>query len=201
MRYSESHKDETRRRVLKAAAAAVRARGPDGVGVAEIMAEAGLTHGGFYAHFPNKAALVAAAVTEAFEQSRRRFGRLTEGMSAEQALGAFVDAYVSAEHRNNPQRGCPIAMLSSDLPRQAPSVRTAFDAGVTGLIARLTGWLPEDDPRERVALATSLLAEMAGVVAFSRAISDDALAERLLDDSRARIKARMGLPETKDQAR
>jgi TetR/AcrR family transcriptional repressor of nem operon len=199
MRYSESHKEETRKRVLKAAASAVRAKGPDGVGVAEIMAEVGLTHGGFYAHFPNKEALVAAAIGEAFDQSRRRFGRLTEGMSAEQALSAFVDAYVSVEHRNNPQRGCPIATLSSDLPRQGPAVRTAFDAGVTGLIARLAGWLPQMEARERAGLATSLLAEMAGAVSLSRAISDDALAERLLEDSRDRIKARMSLPEIQDQ--
>jgi TetR/AcrR family transcriptional repressor of nem operon len=198
MRYSESHKEETRKRVLKAAASAVRAKGPDGVGVAEIMAEVGLTHGGFYAHFPNKEALVAAAIGEAFDQSRRRFGRLTDGMNAEQALSAFVDAYVSAEHRNNPQRGCPIATLSSDLPRQGPAVRMAFDAGVTSLIARLAGWLPEMDARERVGMATSLLAEMAGAVSLSRAISDDALAERLLEDSRDRIKARMGLPETQE---
>src|ERR1700712_1176494 len=105
MRYSESHKEETRKKVVKAAATAVRARGPDGVGVAEIMAEAGLTHGGFYAHFPNKEALVAAAIEEAFGQSRRRFARMTEGMAPAEALTTFVDSYVSADHRNNPQRG------------------------------------------------------------------------------------------------
>jgi TetR/AcrR family transcriptional repressor of nem operon len=190
MRYSENHKQETRNRVLKAAAAAVRAKGPDGVGVAEIMAEAGLTHGGFYAHFPNKEALVAAAITEAFAQSRRRFGRMTEGMTDAQALAAFVDAYVSNEHRTNPQRGCPIATISSDLPRQGPAVRAAFDAGVAGLIARLEAWLGADQ-----ALATSVLSEMAGAVTLSRAVSDDDLAQRLLADSRSRIKARMGLKD------
>jgi TetR/AcrR family transcriptional repressor of nem operon len=194
MRYSETHKQETRSRVLKAAAAAVRAKGPDGVGVAEIMAEAGLTHGGFYAHFPNKEALVAAAIAEAFAQSRRRFGRLTEGMNAQEALTAFVDAYVSNEHRTRPERGCPIATISSDLPRQGPAVRAAFDAGVAGLIGRLAAWLDADE-----GLATSLLSEMAGAVTLSRAVSDDALAERLLDESRTRIKARMGLTEDRPQ--
>src|SRR5476649_1860316 len=114
MRYSDTHKQDTRKKVVRAAAAAVRAKGPDGVGVAEIMAEAGLTHGGFYAHFPNKEALVAAAIEEAFGQSRRRFSRMTDGMSSDEALTAFVDAYVSADHRNNPQRGCPIATLTND---------------------------------------------------------------------------------------
>ena len=195
MRYSDTHKEETRKRVVKAAATAVRAKGPDGVGVAEIMAEAGLTHGGFYAHFKSKEALVAAAIEEAFGQSRRRFARMTEDMEAREALTTFVDAYVSAEHRANPQRGCPISTLANDLPRQGAMVRAAFDAGVEGLIGRIAAWLPEPDPAARRSLASSLLAEMAGAVALSRAVSDEAMAEQLLEASRARIKARMGLSQ------
>ncbi len=195
MRYSDTHKQETRRKVVRAAAAAVRAKGPDGVGVAEIMAEVGLTHGGFYAHFPNKQTLVAAAVEEAFGQSRRRFARITDGMTPDEALTAFVDAYVSADHRNNPQRGCPISTLAGDLPRQGPLVREAFDTGVANLIAWLEAWLPDADPAARRSLASSLLSEMAGAVALARAVSDEALAEQLLDSSRARIKARAGLTE------
>jgi TetR/AcrR family transcriptional repressor of nem operon len=163
------------------------------VGVAEIMAEAGLTHGGFYAHFPNKEALVAAAVEEAFGQSRRRFARMTEGMSPDEALTAFVDAYVSTDHRDHPQRGCPISTLANDLPRQGAMVRDAFDTGVASLIARIEAWLPEQDLPERRTLASSLMAEMAGAVALARAVSDEVLAEALLSASRARIKARAGL--------
>src|SRR3954469_4878412 len=123
MRYSDSHKQETRQKVVRAAAAAVRAKGPEGVGVAEIMAEAGLTHGGFYAHFPNKEALVVAAIEESFGQSSRRFARMLDGKDPAQSLAGFVDAYVSLEHRANAAGGCPIAALSSDLPRQAQPVR------------------------------------------------------------------------------
>ena len=200
MRYSETHKEETRKKVVRAAAAAVRAKGPDGVGVAEIMAEAGLTHGGFYAHFPNKEALVAAAVEEAFGQSRRRFARMTEGMSSEQALSTFVDAYVSADHRGNPQRGCPISTLANDLPRQGPLVRSAFDAGVAALIGRLEAWLPDGDPAARRSLASSLMAEMAGAVALSRAVADENLAHQLLEASRCRIRARAGLADVASAA-
>lgn len=192
MRYSDTHKEETRRAIVRAAAAAVRAKGPDGVGVAEIMADAGLTHGGFYAHFPNKEALVAAAVDESFGQSARRFAKMTQGMSDAEALSAFVDSYVSAEHRDNPGRGCPLATLSSDLPRQGEIVREAYERGVRGLIGRIAGWLPSDLP-EREGLAASIAAEMAGVVALSRAIADDEDAARLLADARARIKSRMGI--------
>lgn len=191
MRYSETHKEETRRKVLKAAATAVRAKGPDGVGVAEIMAHAGLTHGGFYAHFPNKEALVAAAITEAFDQSGRRFARLTEGMSGPEALSAFVDIYVTREHRDHPERGCPIAALSSELPRQSAAVRSAYERGVLNLIGRVARWLPD----ERKAHAASLVAEMAGSVVVSRAISDPEAAERLLADARRNLKLRMGIPQ------
>jgi TetR/AcrR family transcriptional repressor of nem operon len=192
MRYSEAHKEETRRKVVQAASRAVRAKGPDGIGVAEIMAEAGLTHGGFYAHFPSKEALVVAALEEAFGASAQKFARLTENLSAPEALAAFVDAYVSPEHRARPERGCPLAALSSDLPRHGPPVREAYERGVRRLIGRIAAWLPEET-EGRESLAASLVAEMAGTVALSRAISDDAEAERLLADARRRIKARMGL--------
>lgn len=191
MRYSDTHKEETRRKVVRAAATAVRAKGPEGVGVAEIMAEAGLTHGGFYAHFPNKEALVVAAIEEAFGQSSRRFARMLEGLDSVRSLDAFVDAYVSLEHRDNAAGGCPIATLSSDLPRQGQPVREAYERGVRGLIGRLEGWLAED----RRHLAPSLLAEMAGAVTLSRAISNDADAAQLLADARASLKARMGIAQ------
>jgi TetR/AcrR family transcriptional repressor of nem operon len=200
MRYSDSHKEETRKKVVRAAAAAVRAKGPDGVGVAEIMAEAGLTHGGFYAHFPNKEALVAAAIEEAFGQGHRRFARMTEGMDAEEALATFINAYVSTDHRNNPQRGCPISTLTNDLPRQGPMVRSAFDTGVANLIARLEGWLPEQDPATRRSLASSMMAEMAGAVALARAVSDRDLAEQVLSASRDRIRRRAGLTDASGTA-
>lgn len=192
MRYSETHKQETRRKVLKAAAASVRAKGPEGVSVAEVMADAGLTHGGFYAHFPNKEALVAAAIEEAFGQSARRFGRMTEGLTPAESLATFVDSYVTLEHRAHPERGCPVAGLSSELPRQGPPVRDAYERGVRSMIGRIAGWLPDRLP-DREGLAASLVAEMAGSVALSRAIADDAEAERLLAASRASLKHRMGI--------
>ncbi len=195
MRYADTHKEETRAKVVKAAAAAVRAKGPDGVGVAEIMKEAGLTHGGFYAHFPSKEALVAAAVDEAFNQGRRRFGRITSERTGLEAFGAFLDAYVTMDHRAHPERGCPIATISSDLPRQGALVRQVFDAGVMNLIDRIASWMPGEDARERQDLAGSLVAEMAGAVSLSRAVSDDVMAQRFLDQSRRRIAVRAGIAD------
>jgi TetR/AcrR family transcriptional repressor of nem operon len=199
MRYTDSHKEETRQRVVKAAAAALRARGPDGVGVAEVMKEVGLTHGGFYAHFPSKEALLAAALEDAFAQGRRRFGRITADLDGLDAFAAFLESYVTMEHRAHPERGCPVATIASDLPRQGPAIRAAFDAGLMSLIGRVANWLPGDDPQERQDLAGSLVAEMAGAVSLSRAVSDDAVAARFLDQSRRRIAARAGLA-SKDAA-
>lgn len=193
MRYSQTHKEETRKKVLDAAAAAVRRQGPDRVGVAEIMAQAGLTHGGFYAHFRSKDEMVAAAITQAFDQSRRRFRRLGEGLSDAEYLSAFVDNYVSAIHRDAPERGCPVTTLSNDLPRQGEPARAAFDAGVKSLIASLASRLTVGAAGDREALAGSLVAEMAGAVALARAVSDQEFSDRLLSDTRTRVKARMGL--------
>lgn len=192
MRYGEDHKAETRARVVKAAASAIRRLGPDRVSVAEIMGEVGLTHGGFYAHFKSKDALVGAAVEAAFAQSRGRLARLAPHDDPQVLLAGLVDFYVSADHRDHPERGCPIALLSSDIPRQGAPAREAFDAGVHGLIEIIATRLKGGE--ERLGLAGSLLSEMAGAVALSRAVSDPELSDRLLAESRARIKARMGLP-------
>ncbi len=193
MRYADTHKQATRRRVLRAAAAALRLRGPDGFSVAEIMAEAGLTHGGFYAHFASKEALIAAAIGQAFDEIRDRHRRRSAGKTAPQALTAYIDAYLSPRHRQGRARGCPIAALASDMPRQGVLVRAAYDRGAAGMLARLERWMPDVAPEERRGLAASVLAEMVGALTLSRAIDAPETANRLLAESRRRVKARVGL--------
>lgn len=196
----QSRREQSHARILDAAARAVRRQGYAGVGVAEVMKEAGLTHGGFYAHFKSKDALVGAAVEAAFAQSRWRLAQLALHDDPQVLLAGLVDFYVSADHRDHPERGCPIALLSSDIPRQGAPAREAYDAGVHGLIEVIATRL--DGGEERLGLAGSLLAEMAGAVALSRAVSDPELSDRLLAESRSRIKARMGLtPPSPEQGR
>ena len=140
--------------MLRVAAGALRAHGPDGLSVARVMAEAGLTHkGSFYAHFPSKEALIAAAIEEAFEDVGRRHRRRSTGKTAPQALGAYIDAYLSPRHRDGRRAGRPIAALASDMPRQGPLILAAYDRGAAGLLARVEGWLPKVDPRERAGVA------------------------------------------------
>src|SRR5580692_7229720 len=100
VRYSSEHKQETRERVLVEATKQIRAHGPLGVGVADIMKRAGLTHGGFYAHFKSKDALVAAAITKMFDGARSRWARATTTRDARSGLAAYIDSYLSAEHRD-----------------------------------------------------------------------------------------------------
>src|SRR5262245_31906728 len=117
MRYDSEHKERTRQRVLTEAAAAIRAHGPDGIGVAGLMAKAGLTHGGFYAHFKSKDDLVAQAISHMFEESRQRFLTHTDHADPAVALSRYIDMYVSERHRDTPEHGCPLPALSGDLAR------------------------------------------------------------------------------------
>src|SRR5215469_6082373 len=100
MRYADSHKHETRKALLQAASAQLREKGPDGISVASVMTAAGLTHGGFYAHFKSKDALLAEALADTFAHSRKRMSRLLDGLAPREALAAYIDSYVSAEHRD-----------------------------------------------------------------------------------------------------
>lgn len=193
MRYREGHKDETRRRLVDAAAMALRRDGFDKLGVAQVMGEVGLTHGGFYAHFPSRSALVASALARAFAQSRDRFRRLAARLSPDDYLDQFVDRYVSAEHRDRPEGGCPLTSLTAGLPRQDVLTRAAFDEGVRDMIRGLAGRLVHTPEEAREPLALSLLAEMAGAVTLARAVSDRAFSDLLLEQTRAKVKARMGL--------
>ena len=193
MRYADTHKRETRRRVLRAAAAALRVHGPVGFSVAEIMAEAGLTHGGFYAHFASKEALIVSAIDQAFGETGARHARRAAGRTAPEALAGFVDAYLSPRHRDDPSRGCPIAALANDMPRQGAPVRAAYDRGVAAMLSRLERWMPEVEPQDRRGLAASVLAEVVGALTLSRAIEAPETADRLLAESRRRVKARLGL--------
>jgi TetR/AcrR family transcriptional regulator, transcriptional repressor for nem operon len=197
MRYGPDHSEKTKSRVVKIAAAQMRKRGPDNVGVADVMSRAGLTHGGFYAHFNSKDDLIAAAIGRMFEESRARFREWTQGKDQPGALRSYINAYVSKAHRDKPENGCAIAALSSDIGRQGTKARAAYDAGVLGLAGAIATLLPIEDDVKRRALALSMLSEMTGAVAAARAVSDPALSEEILSSARRSLRARAGLPELK----
>lgn len=193
MRYAADQSEKTKDRVVSIAAAEMRKRGPNDVGVAEVMRLAGLTHGGFYAHFAAKDDLIAAAIARMFEDSRTRFREWTEGKGKEDALRSYINAYVSTTHRDNPEGGCAVAALASEIHRQGGKARTAYDEGFSRLLKALEGLLPERDLEKRRAQAVSMLAEMTGAVAASRAISDKKLSDEILATARRDLRARVGL--------
>jgi TetR/AcrR family transcriptional repressor of nem operon len=193
MRYPADHKLETRERVLAEAAKQIRAHGPLGVGVAEIMKRAGLTHGGFYAHFKSKDALVAAAIGKMFEGARTRWNNATSTRSAGPGLAAYIDSYLSAEHRDARDTGCPIAALSSDLPRLPNACRAAYAGGTRNLTERISETLRELGHRDADALATSVVAELVGALALARVEPDEARSDAMLAASRRALRNRLGL--------
>jgi TetR/AcrR family transcriptional regulator, transcriptional repressor for nem operon len=195
MRYSESHKQETHEKLVKIAAEMLREKGPEGFAVAELMEEAGLTHGGFYAHFESKEACVAEALREIFAQLSQRVERAIEGLPPRHALATIIDIYVSQKHRDNPADGCPVTSLNSDMPRQPQAIRDVFDKGVKSMVATMKKRLAAAHIKDAESLAPAVLSAVVGAVALSRAVDDKTLSDELLVAARDGIKARLGLSD------
>jgi TetR/AcrR family transcriptional regulator, transcriptional repressor for nem operon len=193
MRYDGEHKQRTRDRVLKEAAKAIRANGPHRVGVAEVMARAGLTHGGFYAHFDSKDALIAAAIDTMFASAGERWQRETADRAPAEALDAYVDFYLSMAHRDARGGGCPIAALAADLPRLTPTCRASFAAGVDRLSSRIAEKLEALGREDAQATGRSVVAELVGALSFARIEPEREAAEAMLAQSRRMVKRRLGL--------
>src|SRR5438477_605490 len=132
MRYGKEHKAETRKRVVEAAARRFRKNGIEATGVVELMADAGLTHGGFYAHFPSKEMLVRETIVAASEQSRRHFqDQIDEAREqGREPLEQLVRGYLTTAHRDRPDRGCSIAALGSEIARHPRKTREVFTEGL-----------------------------------------------------------------------
>jgi TetR/AcrR family transcriptional regulator, transcriptional repressor for nem operon len=191
MRYQADRKEKTRDRVLQAAAKAIRAEGPHQMAVAAVMAKAGLTVGGFYAHFESKDDLVAAAIDQMFAEGRRR--KEDSVRPAAETLAVDIDAYLSAAHRDSREIGCPLSFLAADMPRQSERARERFAAGaaaVRGRIARKLAAMGVDDPD---AAASSLLSELVGALSLARAEPDPAASDAILERSKTALKRRFGL--------
>jgi TetR/AcrR family transcriptional regulator, transcriptional repressor for nem operon len=179
MRYREGHKAETRRRIVEVAARRFRKEGADAVGVAGLMADAGLTHGGFYAHFKSKEALLGEAVAAALAGTTEGFERLAQ--SAPDGLAAIVRAYLSRTHRDEPQQGCAGASLAAEIARASKRTRRAFADSVAALVAVIEAQLPSGDPVRRRSRATAIFALLMGALQLARAEPDAERAQQILE--------------------
>lgn len=185
MKVTKAQAQENRARIVETASALFRERGYDGVGVAELMAAAGFTHGGFYKHFRSKADLMAEAAACGISQTATQ----TEGVD----IPEFIKRYVSREHRDARSNGCTMAALCSDAARQPAAIKATFAAGIESVLAVLERegvTLGAVDQGEARAKTIDMLAHLIGAVVLSRACPDDSpLADEILEVCRTQILA------------
>jgi TetR/AcrR family transcriptional repressor of nem operon len=196
MRYDTEHKQRTHDRVVKAAAKAIRAKGPDRIGVADVMADVGLTHGGFYAHFGSKDQLITAAVGQMFDEAQKMFEAKTAGLAPRAALVSYVEFYLSPEHRDARRKGCPVAALSSDMPRLSAKVRAEFAAGRERMHLALADLIRKSGSKHAEPDADSVHAELIGAISLARVEPDNKRSDAILESSRRAIASRLGLRGT-----
>lgn len=173
MKVSREQATKNRAHVVEVAGTQFRRHGFDGIGVADLMQAAGLTHGGFYNNFASKDALAAEAMTRVFSETTDRLRRYAE--AAADPYAAMVRFYLSPEHRDQVETGCAIAALSQDAARGSPELRAAFEAGIAAYLELIVEIAGVTRPR-----AMAIYATMVGALTLSRTVTDPALADGLL---------------------
>ena len=182
-RVSREQTDRNRAAIEDVSARLFREQGFNGVSVADLMAAAGLTHGGFYGHFASKDALAALACGKAFEQSTQRWAqRIAAHADPRAAFHAIADSYLSPASRDSAGSGCPAAALAADVAREAPEqpVRAVYLAGVKGLLGQLAALSTQDQPAGRRDEALLQMAAMAGALLLARATQGDPVSDQML---------------------
>jgi TetR/AcrR family transcriptional regulator, transcriptional repressor for nem operon len=178
MRYAPEHNDATRERILEAASRLFREHGIAAVGLAKIMAEAGLTVGTFYTHFKSKEALVREALLRSLDARHEALGQALQGADLE----ALVRAYLSPEHRDRAGTGCPVASLASEVARHPRATRSAFASHNAPTLDALAAWLSSRRGNEVTrADAAALLGLLAGTLQLARATPDRAESDAILE--------------------
>ena len=186
MRVTRAEAEKNRERIIEVAARLFRERGFDGIGVADLMKVAGLTHGGFYGHFASKEDLMAQACEHALKRSLDDLNHAAEH-GGENAVAAVATAYLSTAHRDGPGEGCAIAALGAEAARHDSPVRGAFTHNVRSVIDVLTRLLPGKSDIEKRQTAFTIYASMVGAIVLSRAVDDAALSEDVLKSVLASI--------------
>jgi TetR/AcrR family transcriptional regulator, transcriptional repressor for nem operon len=190
MRYSREHKLETHTRIVKRASVKLREKGAHGIGVADLMKEAGLTHGGFYAHFDSREALVIEAFAHAMDRSTERWRKLAEQTPPEQRMAAIVDGYLSPLHRDDPGHGCAIPTLGAEIARESPKTRKAFAAKLEEMIDAFAAQIPDVPRKAARKQATAVIATMMGTLVMARVAGNGEFSEEILNAGREAVLGR-----------
>jgi AcrR family transcriptional regulator len=178
VRYGKEHKQATRQRIIETAGRRFKQDGLDGSGVATLMADAGLTNGAFYAHFASKDDLIATMVADQLRGQNAAVNSVTPGRAG---VEEFVREYLSVQHRDNAAEGCPSAALLDEIARSAAPIKEVYTEGQLAVIDDFTVHLNPRDPESMRGLALSVFALMVGTLQLSRALSDRALADEVLE--------------------
>ena len=180
MRYSQEHKRETRSRILNEASRRFRGQGSEGFSIVDLMHDLKLTHGGFYRHFNSKEQLFAEALTSAVQDAHAKLTTASDAKTPASQLRVIIERYLSPWHLANPAEGCPLAALTSEMPRQPRAVRAAFDQALKTYMDGIERLLPGKTRPERQRNFLVLFSGMAGTVSLARAVSDEQARARLL---------------------
>jgi TetR/AcrR family transcriptional repressor of nem operon len=178
-RAARSRKEATHDRIVEAAARAIRRSGYGGTGVADIMKDAGLTHGGFYAHFPSREAMLAEAADRAGGEFVTAAARIVAAAPPHEALQAMARAYLSKEHVEGVETGCAIAALGSEMPRQRPEVRRAATRQIKAMIDLVARESPDWGQPGAHERALVTVATLVGTLILARAVDDAKLSDAL----------------------
>jgi len=178
MRVSREQAAQNRERIVETASRLFREKGYDGIGVADLMKSAGLTHGGFYGHFASKEDLLAEAFGKAMERSAERWQELLADKPAE-PRAALAHMYLTAKHRDNPGKGCALAALGPDVSRVGPEVRQAMSDSFQAQLEALAQALPGDPAKQRRDAITTYAALVGGLV-LARSVADKKLSDEIL---------------------
>ena len=187
MKVSREQAAQNRDRIVEAAAQLFRERGFEGIGVADLMKEAGLTHGGFYGHFSSKEDLIAEASARALTRSLALWSKLAE-RAPRDPLTAIAGVYLTSRHRDNPGAGCLLAALGPDVSRQGTAVRRAVTDYVRSGCDLLAKLVPRKSKAARRQKAITIYATLVGAMVMARAVDDRALSQEILDAGLASVK-------------
>jgi TetR/AcrR family transcriptional regulator, transcriptional repressor for nem operon len=199
MRYSKEHKQQTHARIVKKASVRLREKGAHGIGVADLMKEAGLTHGGFYAHFDSREALVIEAFADAMDRSTERWRKLGEQTAPEERLATIVASYLTPLHRDDPGHGCAVPALSAEIARESPKTRKAFAAKLEQMIDMLAMQIPDAAPKAAPKAARqqaiAVIATMMGTMVMARVAGTGEFSEEILAAGREAVLGRAVAPK------
>lgn len=184
MRYSREHKQETHARIVKKASVRLREKGAHGVGVADLMKEAGLTHGGFYAHFDSREALVIEAFAYAMDRSMAHWRKLIEQTPPDKRLARIVESYLTPLHRDDPGHGCAVPTLGAEIARESQRTRKAFASKLEEMIDIMAEQIPDLPRKAARKQAMAALATMMGTLVLARIAGNSEFSGEILDAGR-----------------